>query len=157
VDANLKKLPKLGEILRREWVNQGIDINSGVSESELRAFEETYNVALPHDVRDYFLTVNGMDRESTDDALIRFWTLAEVAPISQAAPEFANPSYLEDGELFFLFADFSLWTHAYAIRMEQRETESNEVLIIGNESPRLLSSSFTEFVERYLTNRKSVC
>ena len=44
----------------------------------LAAFEHEFGVSLPSDLRDYFLTMDGMPEEETDKEMIRFWRLEEV-------------------------------------------------------------------------------
>ncbi len=143
----------VGESLKRHWSSHNVDINSGVSETELNSFEMKYDVILPKDLRDYFLCVNGMPPGVTDDGLIRFWMLEEVEPLPQGAPEYSDTRYIQNPESLFLFADYSIWSHAYAIRLTKLPIESNKVYIIGYESSILLFNSFSELVDNYLTNK----
>lgn len=50
----------IGTSLKDHWLSQSLEVNPGVSREELTAFESKYQVSLPSDLRDYFLTVNGM-------------------------------------------------------------------------------------------------
>lgn len=143
----------VGEALRDHWFSQGVPLNDAVASATLESFEKKNGVVLPADLRDYFLEVNGMKPDTSDDALIRFWMLEEVRALPDAAPEYADSRYLERPESLFLFADFSLWAHAYAIRLTAAPSEKNEVFIIGSDSPILLFQSFSEFVDCYLTKQ----
>jgi hypothetical protein len=143
----------VGESLKRYWSSHNVDINAGVSEATLDSFEEKYDVTLPDDLRDYFRCVNGMPLELTDDALIRFWMIEEVEALPKGAPEYSDPQYIQNPDSLFLFADYSLWSHAYAIRLTKAPADTNKVFIIGYDSPILLGNSFTEFVDNYLTNK----
>lgn len=144
----------VGEALRRYWTSHAVQINDGVSTETLESFQNKHGVLLPIDLRDYFLSVNGMAPEETDDALIRFWMIEELQAISEGAPEYASSNYVEDPESLFLFADFSLWAHAYAIRLKAAPSETNEVFLIGWDSSISLFPSFHEFVQSYLTNKE---
>lgn len=139
----------VGESLQRHWALHQVDANAGVSREELNAFEAKYGVVLPPDMRSYFLCVNGMASDVVDEELIRFWMLDEVKPLNEGAPEFSNPLYIQRPESMFLFADYSLWAHAYAIRLESVPLQSNEVCIIGIERPITIANSFSEFVAHY--------
>jgi cell wall assembly regulator SMI1 len=75
----------IAEGLRSNWLSRGIKINPGVSKAMLQLFESKYEVMLPDDLREYFLLLNGMDINMTDEDLIRFWPLEEVKSISEAA------------------------------------------------------------------------
>jgi SMI1 / KNR4 family (SUKH-1) len=107
---------------------------------------------LPDDLREYFLLVNGMDINMTDEDLIRFWPLEEVKSISEGASEYSDQAYLPDPYSIFMFADYCIWSHTYAIRLSSCE-KRNEVYAIGGKSPIFLAGSFTEFATLYLANR----
>lgn len=140
----------IGRNLRNRWVSVGLDVNPGVTSEALAAFESKYHVSLPADLRDYFLAVNGMADGVSDDALIRFWSLNEVKPITEGAPDYSDPSYSEDAASLFLFADFCIWSHAYAIRLSADGDGPNPVLAIGGEKPEKVFASFSELVSSYL-------
>ena len=67
----------LADVMQR-WTDAGIDIRPGVNDAAIERFEKEYGVTLPADVAMYFRTVDGMPESVMDDALIRFWQLAEV-------------------------------------------------------------------------------
>ena len=151
-----REFTSVGESLKRHWSSHNVDINAGVSKAELDAFEARHCVVLPEDLSDYFLCVNGMPPDIVDDGMIRFWMLEELLPLTVGAPEFCDPSYIRNPESLFLFADYSIWAHAYAIRLGSTPLQSNEVVIIGYASPVTVSKSFSEFVDSYLTNKDSL-
>jgi hypothetical protein len=141
----------VGESLKRHWSSHNVHINEGVSEAELNAFEAKHGVVLPSDLRDYFRCVNGMPPDETDDGMIRFWMLEQVTALPEGASQYSDRDYVEDPETLFLFADYSLWAHAYAIRLGNTALDRNKVVIIGYNSPKLIANSFSEFVNSYLT------
>ncbi|HEX7771532.1 MAG TPA: SMI1/KNR4 family protein, partial [Pyrinomonadaceae bacterium] len=135
------------------WLSHNVKFNAGVSEAALAAFEHQFGVSLPSDLRNYFLTINGMPEEETDNEMIRFWMLDEVKDLPAGAPTYASADYVDDPESLFLFADYSLWAHAYAIRLLATPSPRNEIFIIGGDYPILLFQSFSELVDSYLTDR----
>lgn len=139
--------------LKNYWFSHDVKFNTGVSESDLAGFEHKFGVSLPYDLRDYFLTVNGMSEEASDNEMIRFWMLEEVKPLTTGAPRYANTDYVKDPESLFLFADYSLWAHAYAIRLFASAEKTNEIFMIGGDCPVLLFCSFGELIDSYLTNK----
>lgn len=145
--------PSVGESLKRHWSSQNLYINAGVSKAELDSFEFKYQVVLPEDLRDYFFCVNGMAPDVVDDGMIRFWMLEELQPLAQGPPVFSDPGYIQNSESLFLFADYSIWAHAYAIRLESVPMQSNEIVIIGYKSPVIICNCFSDFVARYLTDK----
>jgi hypothetical protein len=146
-------MTSVGESLKKHWKLHNVDINAGVSKAEIDSFEAAQGVVLPKDVRDYFSCVNGMPNDVVDDGMIRFWTLEEFQPLPQSAPAFSDSEYIRDPESLFLFADYSIWVHAYAIRLRNDPSLSNEIVIIGYESPVTIFQSFSEFVDQYLTDK----
>ena len=59
--------------LKNHWLSHDVKFNAAVSEAALAAFEQEFSVALPGDLRDYFLTMDGMPEEETEKEMIRFW------------------------------------------------------------------------------------
>jgi hypothetical protein len=146
----------IGKRLRDYWLSQDIEINPGLSDEGLRAFEARYQVSLSADLRDYFLTVNGMAEGVSDNALIRFWSLNEIKPIPEEDPTYGTPSYIQDAQSFFVFADYCIWSHAYAIRLALNPETSNQIVVIGAEAPITIFNSFSELVSSYLDDPDSL-
>ena len=88
--------------------------------------------------------------------MIRFWPLEEVKNLPAAAPDYATADYIQSPQSIFLFADYSLWAHAYGIRLSASEVGTNEIFIIGGDHPILLFQSFSQFVESYLADKRSM-
>jgi hypothetical protein len=144
----------IGDLLKHHWLRHEVDTEPGVSESDLNNFESKYSVSLPTDLRDYFVCVNGMSPDVSDEALIRFWMLDEIKPISEGAPEYADQSYIQDPDSVFLFADYCIWSHAYAIRLSsEKKQQPNTIFIIGYPPSIPIADSFSEFVDIYLKNK----
>lgn len=144
----------IGQSLRNHWLSHNVEVNGGVSGVTLESFEQKYGVILPADLRDYFRSVNGMPSGVCDEEFIRFWMLEEVKPLPEGALDYSNPRYVDSPESLFLFADYSIWAHAYAIRLTSDPLKTNEVIIIGGDSPIPLFESFSELVDNYLTNER---
>jgi hypothetical protein len=143
-----------GETLKRYWQRHGIKLNLGASEEELAAFESKYQVGLPEDLREYFATVNGFDGSEhwmTDENVITFLTLNEMKSLSEAwSPKIA------DAASSFVFADYSLSAHVYAIRLFNGSENDNPVVVAYDENPVKVASSFSEFVQGYLEDNNAV-
>ena len=145
---------RIGESLRKFWLRQGVKLNPGSSEDELAAFEAKYRVRLPSDLREYFAAANGFDGSETwmtDDEVITFLGLNEVRPLSEYwSPEVA------DADSYFVFADYSLVAHVYAVRLVNDSGTGNAVAVVYDDRPVKVASSFTEFVAGYLENNHAV-
>ena len=144
---------QIGESLRKFWLRQGVKLNVGASEDELASFEAKYRVRLPSDLRDYFAAANGFDGSETwmtDDEVITFLGLEEVKPMS----EYWSPD-VADADSYFVFADYSLAAHVYAISLNDLGDRS-AVVVVYDTKPIRVAGSFSEFVEGYLGNNNAV-
>jgi hypothetical protein len=149
----------IAEGLRLHWLAQGIILPPGVTEDRLREFETRLGVALPTDLREYFLKVDGMGEPfQWDDDLFNFRPLHAVESISDLEMAFG----LEDRSWYFIFADHSILLPAYAIRLAPSRVDSHPVIAIEFEPGsreyevvEVVARSFSQFVERYLGDWKS--
>ena len=91
--------------VRRAWAAAGIAEREGVTDADIRAFENRYGVRLPNDLAQYFKTVDGMNDGEYDDHPIHFWPLSKVRPVT-AELSGADPVPYAG---LFVFADYSLW------------------------------------------------
>lgn len=118
--------------------------NPAVGLNALDEFEQTKQLKLPLGLRRLLLLSNGMSAGEYDDQNhIRFWPLEELAFVSACAPEFASPEY----ENHLVFADHSLWAHAYAVSLD-----SGEVVMVGAERPIVVTGSLESFLAMYVSN-----
>jgi hypothetical protein len=138
----------VGHRLVAFWRSLGLDVRPGVSLDELAKFEARYDVVLPEDFRQYYSVVDGIEGESmVSGHAFRFWPLKEVKPLSAEMSE--EPLHHAEFKDYFLFADYSLWVCAYAIRLTNRLDRQNFVVMIGGDVPVNLAGSFEEFVQLY--------
>src|SRR5437762_1796033 len=94
------------------WKAQGLSRKPAVSIDALDRFEVEHRVKLPAALRRVLLLSNGLeDGEYDETSQIRFWSLEELARVKECAPELASARY--DDHL--VFADYSVWSHAYAV------------------------------------------
>ena len=139
---------KLADQIIRFWSSLGLNIRPGVSETALAEFEAKYGVVLPADMRAYFTAVDGMSGEVDDQRMITFWPLEKVKPVTEELP--GEP---HEHASYFLFADFLIWSHGYAIRLSADPEAANRVVIVpadGTAHP--VATSFSDFIIRYLAD-----
>lgn len=135
-------------VVRTIWERQGIRNGRTATEMDISAFEGNYDLKLPPIVRDYFLELNGtiggklgMD----DERLIGFWRLDQVRPMKEEFPEYSTA---EEANLF-IFADYSIWVAAYAIRLTSGGDGESAVFLIFSDEPYQIAATFEEFLRRY--------
>lgn len=143
--------------LMEYWHNQGIDLPAGNTEDQVIEFESRYAVVFPHDLRAYFLQVNGMaigwpnDRDAEG---FSFWPLGQVKTVPEESQSHSYGFFtFPEANSYFVFADYLDWSWAYAIRLSLHETDKTPVVIVGKaESPIEVAKSFSHFVELYLVD-----
>jgi hypothetical protein len=150
------KMKSLTERLRGYWDSNHIHIRSGLSPEAIQRFETQYNVVFPSDLREYLLVIDGMDGE-TDNELLEFLPLADVKPVPEELASFAGiPDYssicdgLPDASKFFVFADYMIRSHVYAIRLRADSHASTPVIWICGPYWSEIAPSFSAFIENYL-------
>jgi hypothetical protein len=135
-------LEALLDQLVERWRGDGIELQPGVSDDEVRAFERRSHVELPPDVLAYLKVIDGMPENSLDAGLFRFWRLREYDAASAVLPC--------DGAVFdgyFVFADHSIAAEHFGVAVGR--TSPGAVVLIGDR-PWRVASSFQQFIELYL-------
>jgi hypothetical protein len=147
-------MSKLIERLRQHWLNQGIALGNGASETQVEELESKYHIVLPDDFKEYLLSISWPvfeERWEIDDYLISFWEINRIKNLKEKYPHFKN----SEVESYFIFADYSLSCHTYAIKLQQKVaiTPIFFTCYIAPDYPIIqIASSFTEFLERYIAN-----
>ena len=144
----------IGESLKQFWSRQNIKLRRGAPEVELREFEAKYNVVLPDDLKDYFATVDGFDDSDSDENLFTFLPLAEVTLLDES---WSSGTF--DAKSYFVFIDYCISAHLYAIRLTNDLSLGNPVVttyVKPGENPIQIAGSFSEFVQGYLADDYSV-
>ncbi len=119
--------------LIEHWKTQGPAIAKGVGESELAAFENREGVCIPNEFRSYLSTVNGMCQgHDSDGNLFAFWPLARIKSVRQECLELSAD---ETADNFFVFADFMIWSWAYAVEMGNDPYLPAKVILVGGMRP----------------------
>jgi len=138
------------------WRDAGLKIRPSVNSAAIRDFEIKHDVVLPADLRDYFLTVDGME-DDLDPGMNRFWPLAMVKLVNEELKDIHPDRWAYPD--CYIFADHCLWCLAWAIRLGKKQLEISEPVfqVTGAEVPgRMIAPSFSDFVQMYLGNPDSV-
>ena len=141
------RMASLGELVKEHWLRQGIKLRRGASEVEIDAFEARFNVRLPEDMRECFAVVNGFDNRGgslVDDEMITFFPLEEIERLD--ASEWGISSH---ADLYFVFADWSISAHVYAIRLSADNTVSNPV-VVTHDKLVTVADSFGDVMQGYV-------
>jgi hypothetical protein len=132
-------------MVKAGWERHGIAARPGASALEIEAFERLHGTRLSEDVADYFRAIDGMNEDDVDQFSIRFWSLGEMRSAQEEVPT-TNIDALRD---YFVFADYSLWAHGYAVRLGEM---GDDVIVVGGERPVAVAPSFGAFLELYVSH-----
>jgi hypothetical protein len=133
--------------LRERWEAEGVNPLPGATEEELSLFERRYGIVLGADLRAFFGVANGMPSGAMDPfTMMRFWPLQEVVPVKQAGVMKDASRY--DG--YFLFADYSIWVHGYAINLSPNTPPNPPVAEVAGDEPEIVAADFESFLRKQL-------
>lgn len=156
-------MDRLAERLKNYWASIGAAARSGVDLSTIESFESHYDVRIPDDFRDYVSTIDGFEDGDWDNEMISFWPLHCVKSVPEALTPFAGvPDYsriasrLRDASSYFVFADFLIWSHVYAIRLGKTGSDKSPILWICGSKYYSAAESFSDFLMMYLDNPESI-
>lgn len=137
------------------WRAANVALRPAASEADIQNWEREKEVRLSADLRSLLLMANGMEEGEMDPrTMVRFWPLEE---IREASKELGSESSAADHFThFFVFADYSLWAHAYAIQLTNDRRDPNPVVIVGGDVPIHVATSFSHFIEKYLSDPQQV-
>ncbi len=145
--------------LKEIWIS---DVHENMpSDEEITAFELRNNIVLPADLKAYFQQLNGI--EAYDYLFFRFYSLKEFKSIDDELKDWSGvPDYskitntLEDYAEYYVFADYMIYSAAFAIRLHEESSIKNEVLAIIGDEYKLIADSFTEFMDLYLADSEQL-
>jgi hypothetical protein len=142
-------MPTLYEQLRDAWVKCDISLNRGVASDTIIRLEEKYCIKMPIELHDYLRTVNGMAEGETDVNMISFLTLDAIEH------ELSFADYGAIRTVSFIFADYLIFSHYYLLRSKLDGTQIG-VFAADGTNEKLISKSFNEFIEAYLSESASI-
>jgi hypothetical protein len=150
--------------IRERWIRLESEPRAGVSDDDVIAFEKRHSVRLPESVRNFYTFVDGMADYLTDEQLISFWSLARLDSVPallsdcRGTPGYAGiEKHLPDASSYFVFADWSIWCHMYAMRLTTDPHQPADVIWIGNGNLWYrLANSFNEFLWNYADGSRNI-
>jgi hypothetical protein len=136
------------------WRSRNLPIQKACKEDDIRSFETRYKIALPPDMREYFLNVNGMTTNFPgyqDDDGFSFWPLERVRTIAEdnEAPALRHLRLTEE-DSFFLFCDYMDWSWSYAVKIPPAPGVAEGIYLLCCRNPVKIADSFSDFVALYL-------
>jgi hypothetical protein len=112
---------RLAERMRRNWVDQGIPVNPGLSVSDIETFESRHEIHLPEDFKIYLGVVNGMARVTMDKDMFMFIPLQD---LSVWDGKFTFADWCIESAIFFMAVDTAGAPFSPILRNEIRVADS---------------------------------
>lgn len=143
------------QLLNLWWQATGSEVSTGAhSPAGVAALAARYDVTLPADFQAYLsqgcpVAEGGMDRE-----MGTWWPLERIRNLPDEEGCGRDPELPSEGARYLLFADFLIWSSAWAICCEPGSCYGRVVRV--SDTIRVVADSFTDFVERYTDDWKSI-
>lgn len=136
--------------LLAHWGGLGVMTGPGCPADALTDFEARAGVRLPADLRSFLAVANGA---SMDPNGFAFWPLQAFEPLEVSAQrhEASWPRPADPGS-YYVFCDYLDWSWGYAIELSGREGLHGRVVPVGMNEVFTIASSFSEFVDLYLSD-----
>jgi len=142
--------------LARWWSETSPRVVTALSSpSRVEALERRYGIILPTDFKNYLLGCcpvgESWDRENT------FWhSIDRIQNIPEEYEhDVVEPQIAVKADQYLVFADYCIWCWAWAISCTTDENRG-KIAIIGGLPDRFVANSFSEFVQRYIVDIRSV-
>ena len=117
--------------------------------------ERRYGVKLPQDFKQYLLTLAPAE-DLWEDTDATWWSLDRIKNIpDEYKHPIHEPEIAAEANTYLFFADFLLWSSAWAICCSDGKNRG-KIAIITGATDRFLADSFSQFIERYLHDSTSV-
>jgi hypothetical protein len=140
--------------LIESWRSQDLPIQKACEEDDIRSFETRHKIALPPDIREYFLNVNGMTTHFPgyqDEEGFSFWQLERMRTIAEENEALGRPfSILTEENSLFLFCDYLDWCWAYAVKILPGSGGAEGIYLVCCHNPIRITDSLSDFVRMYL-------
>lgn len=135
--------------LIRHWADSNAGIRFGAtSEEGISALEGRYGVRLPLEFRSYLLEASPED-DQVDHNRTERWSLRRIKNIPDEYEHTpTNAEVARDARSYLFFADFMIWSMAWAICCQPGENYGRIVVVSG--SDRFVADSFGTFIEAYV-------
>ena len=142
--------------LQQWWEATGAGITTEtIPEPLIAELENHYSLSLPDDFRDY-LRLSSPVAETLDEHFCTWWDFKRIKNIPDECPPERAPAIPGQAHKYLFFADYCIWCWAWAISCADDETRGSVALIGGPGYDKIVASSFSEFVQKYISDWKSV-
>ncbi|HTE01554.1 MAG TPA: SMI1/KNR4 family protein [Mucilaginibacter sp.] len=132
-------------------------------EQEIDIFQKEHSLIIPDDLKKHFELLRGCISAYHYATFFEFYSLLQFQSVKDVLGNYRGvPDYhniintLYRHEECYVFADYSLTVFAYAIRLNRNNELVNEIYVICGDKYKIITNSFSEFVELYLKDDISI-
>ena len=137
--------------LQEWWSETGVQVDvERIPDERIIALEDRYQLKLPADFRAY-LSYSSPVAENWDREMGNWWPFSRIKNIPE---EYSYPYVPENSDKYLFFLDHCIWCWAWAISCADDATYGSIVTVGGPE--KVVASSFSEFVDKYISDWISV-
>ena len=123
-------------------------------EREVASLEAHYGILLPADFRAYLLhACSTLDDGGQMDVWNGWWGLERIRSVTEEWNDQSPMTLATDPPKTLIFADHLIWCWAWAVCCDGGQNHGR-VMVIG--ADRWVADSFTEFIDRYVTDEQSL-
>ncbi|RFS26269.1 SMI1/KNR4 family protein [Chitinophaga silvatica] len=137
------------EKMIRHWNNQNIPINQ-LNPQRLLDFEKYRDIQLPHDFKEFYLRINGMESHFpnyTDSEGFLFYPLNYWI---SAENEFMLTEHSSSFSKILIFADYMQKCWWYGVKLNDSDGTYEIGIIPYKEKFKVITDSLAEFIDYYL-------
>jgi hypothetical protein len=117
--------------------------------------ENRYSLILPDDFRDY-LRFSSPAGDTWDARMCTWWDFKRIKNIPDEYSYEPGPAVAGEAHKYLFFADYSIWCWAWAISCAEGESRGRVAFIGGSAYDKIVASSFSDFVRKYISDWKSL-
>lgn len=142
--------------LQSWWARTEAGISTeAIPNERIAELESNYGISLPDDFRE-FLSQSSPVSEAMDNKLVTWWSFGQIKNIPDEFSHALCPVISDDGRKYLIFADYCLWCCAWAISCADDGSRGQVAIIAGNPHDRIVANSFSDFVQKYLSDPRAV-
>lgn len=137
-------------ILSSRWKATGDEpAKASPGDTAIQEIERRYHVTLPKDFRSYLLEIAPRDH-FTDDEMVTWWSPSKIKNIpDKISSRICNPVVAAEAEAYLFFADFLIWSSAWAICCCDG-LDYGKVVSVDGVNDHFVATSFTAFAKAYV-------
>jgi hypothetical protein len=136
------------------WRSQGLSTAGGATEEQIQSFERQYQLRVCREFRTYLSIVNGiLETDNCDSNIFSFWPLSRLKQVREECPDIEGA---KGHESYFVFADYMIWSWAYAINLDSVHLKAGEVVLLGGNRQQRIAESFEEFIRLYIEDSRYI-